>query len=184
MNRTPLAAVAAAVAAAALVAGGCGSSGSSTTTTSTSATAAWANNLCTATTTWQSAVKDSASSLKTTPTKAGLQDAFATAKTATQSYVDSLKGLGKPGTQAGQQAKDAVDKLQSDLQSGVESMQNATTDVSGASAVLSSVSVVSGTLVTMGNQVKSTVTTLKGLDPNDELEQAIRQSDACKPLTD
>ncbi|HSP72720.1 MAG TPA: hypothetical protein VLN26_10145 [Gaiellaceae bacterium] len=173
-----LTAAAVAIAAAALLAAGCGSS--SSTTTSASGTVDWANSLCSATNTWRQALKDTAASLKDGPyTSAGLQDAAAQVKAATQDYVTALEDLGKPDTQAGQDAKAAVDRLRTQLESGADTMQKATEDVSGASGVLNAVSVVSGALVTMGDQVQSTVANLKQLDAKGELERAFSQADAC-----
>jgi len=175
-----LSAAGCALVAAALLAAGCGSGGSTTSTTSASVD--WSNSLCSATTTWKGAVKDATSSLKSGPfTSATLDAATGRAKDATQAYVDTLKGLGKPDTPSGQTARSAVDTLQTELQADVQTLQNATTDVSGASAVLGSISVASSTLLTMGSQVKSTVSTLQQSDVSGELEQAFTQADACAP---
>lgn len=176
-----LTAAAVALAAAALLTAGCGSSSSTTTaTTNAAGTVVWANGVCSATNTWQQALKDTANSLKSGPyTKAGIQDAAAQMKAATDDYVSALKNLGEPDTQAGKDAKAAVDKLATQLQSGADTIQKATEGVSDASGVLNAVSVVSGTLVTMGDQAKTTVGDLKALDPKGELEQAFSQADAC-----
>jgi hypothetical protein len=174
-----LSAAGGAIVAAALLAAGCGGGG---TTSTTSPTVDWANNLCSATTTWKDALSSAASSLKNGPyTSATLDAAAGQAKDATQTFLDSLKGLGKPDTPSGQDAKSAVDSLQSQLQSDLDTMQKATANVSGASAVLNAISVVSGTLVTMGNQVKSTVSTLQQSDVSGDLKNAFDQADACAP---
>jgi hypothetical protein len=176
-----LTAAAGALVAASLLAAGCGSGGG---TTTTSAAVDWANSLCSATTTWQNTLTDTASSLKSGPhTGAALDEAAGKVKDATRTYLDSLKNLGTPETQSGQDAKAAVDELQTQLQSGVDTMEKATTDVSGVSAALNAVSVVSATLATMGNDVKSTVTTLQQQDVKGDLQQAFTQADACAPYT-
>ena len=61
----------------AFLAAGCGSSGSgsTTTTTSASATETWASGVCSSITTWQAATKSAADSVKSDPTKNGLQTA-------------------------------------------------------------------------------------------------------------
>ena len=73
--------------------------------TSASATETWASGVCSSITTWQGAVKSAAASVKSDPTKSGLQTAAGDAKSATQTLASDLKGLGKPDTPAGQQAK-------------------------------------------------------------------------------
>ena len=120
------------------VAAGCGSSGggSTTTTTSASATETWASGVCSSITTWQAAITSAVASLKSDPTKSGLQTAAGDAKSATETLASDLKGLGKPDTPAGQQAKDSLDQLSTSLQKDVTTIENAVKGVSGASGVL------------------------------------------------
>ena len=127
------------------VAAGCGSSGGgSTTTASASATETWASGVCSSITTWQAAIKSAAGSVKSDPTKSGLQTAAGDAKSATETLASDLKGLGKPDTQAGQQAKDSLDQLSTSLQKDVTTIENAVKGVSGVSGVLAAVSTVTG----------------------------------------
>ena len=122
----------------AFVAAGCGSSGdnsTTTTTTSASATETWASGVCTSLTTWQTAIKSAAGSLKSDPTKSGLQTAADDAKSATQTLASDLKGLGKPDTPSGQQAKDSLDQLATSLQQNVATIENAVKGASGISGV-------------------------------------------------
>ena len=128
------------------LAAGCGSSGggSTTTTTSASATETWASGVCSSITTWQAAIKSAAGSVKSDPTKSGLQTAAGDAKSATETLASDLKGLGKPDTQAGQQAKDSLDQLSTSLQKDVTTIENAVKGVSGVSGVLTAVSTVTG----------------------------------------
>ena len=118
-----------AVASLAVLATGCGSSGgdSTTTTTTASATETWASGVCTSITTWQTALTSAADSLKSDPTKNGLQTAADDAKSATQTLASDLKGLGKPDTASGQQAKDSLDQLATNLQKDVDTMESAVT---------------------------------------------------------
>ena len=165
------------------VAAGCGSSGGgSTTTTSASATEAWASGVCSSLTTWQAAIKSAAGSVKSDPTKSGLQTAAKDAKSATETLSSDLKGLGKPDTQAGQQAKDSLDQLSTSLQKDVTTIENAVKGVSGVSDVLAAVSTVTTTLATMGTQVKTTFADIQALDKG-ELKKAFASSSACDSLT-
>jgi len=166
------------------LAAGCGSSGggSETTTTGASATETWASGVCSSITTWQAAITSAAGSLKSDPTTDGLQTAAGDAKSATETLASDLKGLGKPDTAAGQQAQDSLEGLSTDLQQGVDTIDGAVKDVSGASGVLAAVSTVTGTLATMGTQVTTTVTDLQGLDTG-ELKDAFANSSACDSLT-
>ena len=170
----------------AFVAAGCGSSGdnsATTTTTSASATEAWASGVCTSLVTWQTAIKSAAGSVKSDPTKSGLQTAADAAKSATQTLASDLEGLGKPDTPSGQQAKDSLDQLSTSLQQDVAAIETAATGVSGVSGALSAVTTATETLATMQTQVKTTVTDIQGLDANGELNNAFASSSACNSLT-
>ncbi len=169
----------------AFLAAGCGSSGDSTTTTTTgaSATETWASGVCTSLTTWQDAIKSAAGSLKSDPTKSGLQTAADDTKSATQTLASDLKGLGKPDTQAGQQAKDSLDQLSTSLEQNVATIEDAIKGASGISGVIAAVSSATATLATMGTQVKTTFTDLQGLDAKGELKSAFETSSACNTLT-
>ena len=167
----------------AFLAAGCGSSGGgSTTTTSASATETWASGVCSSITTWQAAIKSAAGSVKSDPTKNGLQTAADDAKSATQTLASDLKGLGKPDTQAGQQAKDSLDQLSTSLQQDVATIESAVKGVSGLSGALTAVPTVTATLATMRTQVKTTFTNLQGLDAKGELKTAFANSSACNSL--
>ncbi len=169
----------------AFLAAGCGSSGggSTTTTTSASATDTWASALCSSITTWQAAIKSAAGSLKSDPTKNGLQTAAGDGKSATETLASDLKGLGKPNTPSGQQAKDSLDQLSTSLQKDATTIENTVKGASGVSGVLSAVPTVTATLATMGTHVKSTFTSLQGLDAKGELKSAFASSSACNSLT-
>ena len=175
MRRTLTGACAAVLAA--LAVAGCGSSNTTT------ATDTWATGVCTAITTWQNQLTSIENTVKSGGvTKDSINTAVTQAKDATNQLGDSLKKLGKPDTQAGQQAKDDVNQLSSELNKNVQTIQDAISNASGAAGVLTAVSTASSTLVTMGNQVSTTLTDLQKLDPKGEIQQAFKQSSSCKSL--
>jgi methyl-accepting chemotaxis protein len=175
VRRGPLAATVAA----GLLAAGCGGSSGDETT----ATADWANGLCSALTTWTSSVQSSANSLRGgNLSKNSLEIAADDIEGATNTLADDMRGLGKPDTQAGQDAKDSIDQLSDELDQGVEKIQDAVDDASGANATLSTVSTVTGALATMGTQISSTFDELQNLDSKGELEDAFNQADSCSTL--
>lgn len=186
MNRT-LTAAGAALAAAVLVAAGCGGSGGGSDGGSPSATPteSWADDLCGATVTWRDELTQIADSVTDgTPTRDELENAVNEAEDDTQSYLDSLDDLGKPDTQAGDDAKAAVDQLRTQLRTGADTIGKAIDDASGVGGAVNAVAVVGATLATMRQQVASTITELKQLDANGELQQAFSDSDACASLED
>jgi hypothetical protein len=162
------------LAGAVLAATACGSSSKSA---QPSTTTDWAGGVCTAVTTYQASLTDAAKSVTSNPSKAGLQDAADAAKSATDTFVSDLKGLGKPDTTAGQQAKDTVDTLSSNLKTDMSTIQ----DAAGAGG-LQAISGITAGLATAQTQITSAVTTLKGLDAKGELSDAFAQAPSCASL--
>ena len=132
---------------------------------------------------WQAAITSAVGSVKSDPTKAGLQTAAGDAKSATQTLASDLKGLGKPDTQGGQQAKDSLDKLSTSLQQDAATIETAVKGASGVSGVLNAVPTTTAALATMGTAVKTTFADLQGLDAKGELKSAFASSSACNSLT-
>ena len=161
-----------------IVAAGCGGSSSNS-----SSAEDWAGGLCSALTTWTNSVKSSANSLKGNPSEDGLKSATGDIESASDTLVSDLKDLGRPDTNAGQDAKNAVDQLSSEVEDDVQEMQGAVDNVSGVQGVLAAASSVSATLSKMGNQINSAASKLDSADPGGELKQAFQNAPACKDLT-
>jgi hypothetical protein len=161
----------------ALLAAGCGSSKKNTTTTTSSAVD-WANSVCGAAVTYKTSLTDAAKSLTGNPSKAGLQDAVNQMKSATDTFVSTIKGVGKPNTQSGQQAKATLDTLSTQLEADSSTIQGATGE-----GLLAGVATATGALATAQTQIKTAFSTLKGLDAKGELGQAFSQASSCSSLT-
>jgi hypothetical protein len=148
-------------------------------------TTAWANDLCSSITTWEDSITATASSVTSgNLSKEGLKSAAQDAKEATTKLADDVKSLGKPPTESGDQAKQALNELATEIDTGVQTVTAAAQGASGVSGILSAISVASQALVTMNNEVSSTVDQLKQLstDANGELKNAFNQADSCKEL--
>lgn len=174
--------VAATVAAAALLAAGCG--GSSGGDGGTSPTATWAEGVCSAITTWTSSIKAIGDTLRSgNLSQDSLTRAGDDAKSATETFTSELEGLGTPDTEAGQQAKDSVDRLSTDIEGGVTTIEDALDGASGIGGILEAGPVIVTTLGTMGTQVSSTISSLRGLDAGGELATAFEDAPSCGELT-
>jgi hypothetical protein len=161
------------------LAAGCGSNSSEPETT-----ADWANGVCTAITTWADSVKSAADPLTSGDlSKDSLQSAADDVKSATSTLESDLKDLGKPDTEAGQEAQDAVAQLSSDLTTSTDSIKSAVDGVSSLSGVVGAVATVGTALSAMQSQVTATYTALKGLDAKGELQDAFEQASACQQLS-
>ena len=167
----------AAAGAALVLAAGCGGGDDDA-----SATEQWTSSACSAVNSWRSSVESIGDMLRANPTTAGAESAFDDLMRATQTLVDDLKGLGRPETEAGQEAQESVNALADDLDRSIQEMETAVDDASGASGVLAAISVVTGNLATMGEDVSSTVDSLQQLDGGEELRNAFEQADSCDDL--
>ena len=169
-----------AVAVAAVVAGGCGGDDAA----DTSATTEWAGGVCTALTTWKDAVAGAGESLQAGSLSADAVEGVAgDIGDATRTLADDLNALGRPDTDAGQDAQDTLNGLANDLSDEADTIESAVEDASGVSEVLGAVSTVSSTLLTMGEQVGSAVSQLEALDGAEELKDAFEEADSCSELT-
>ena len=149
-----------------------------------SSTADWANGVCTAISTWESSLISAADSLKGgNLSKNSLQSAVDDMTSATDTLQSDLKGLGKPDTQAGQQAKDSIDQLSTELKTGADSIKTAANGASDLSSTIAAAPTITAALKTMANQISSTYTSLKQLDAKGDLQAAFQQSSACKQLS-
>jgi hypothetical protein len=173
-----------AVVALATLAAGCGGKSSSSQSTSAASTSAadWANGLCSAVSTWSTSVQTSTTSLKGNVTESSLKSASADVTKATDEFVNDLKGLGTPDTEAGKKAKETLDTLAGQLKTNVQTIDKAVNEASGTSGALKAVSTVSSTLVTVGDQVTTAFTSIQQLDTKGELDKAFRNSEECKAL--
>jgi hypothetical protein len=168
-----------AVAAATLVAAGCGGDD----TSDTPAAAEWAGGVCTALTTWKDEVSGAAESLQDGNLSAdALKSAVGDVGDATRTLSDDLKGLGRPDTEAGQEAQETLASLADELATEADTIESAVEDASGISEILTAVSTISSTFVTMGQQVSSAFSSLEDLEGGQELKDAFTESESCSSL--
>jgi hypothetical protein len=161
------------VAAGVLAVAGCGGSGSD----SSSATTKWADGVCSAVVDYKNELKDAASSVQSSPSKESLDNAVKDVKSATNTFVDKLDGLGQPDTKAAASAKQTLKDLSSELTKDANAIAAA-----GSESPLSLVSTVSTTLLSAQSQIKSAVAELKQLDAEGELNDAFSQASSCDSL--
>jgi hypothetical protein len=163
-----------------LVVAGCGSSNKSaqTTSTQTSATVNWASGVCSAVTTYRTALTSAAHSLTSNPSKAGFQNAANEATSATNTFVSATTSLGKPNTNAGAQASQTLHSLNASLRKDV----NDITAAKGES-VAQRLATATAALTSAKSQVTAAVSDLKGLDAKGELGNAFSQAPSCSSLT-
>jgi hypothetical protein len=171
----------AAVTVCALVAAGCGSSSDSGDATPTTE---WADGLCSSVTTWQSSITSIIDTLKAGGlTKDSLTTAVDDARSATNTFTTSLKDLGRPDTDAGQQAQDSVNELTTQIDEDMTKIQDTVSNASGVAGILAAVPTITTTIQSAGNQVADTISGFQDLDAKGELESAFKDAESCKTLT-
>jgi hypothetical protein len=160
--------------AALLAVSGCGSGDKSTTPQAVT----WADGVCSAVTSYKTALGNAATTLKSSElTKPALEGAANSVRGATQDFISTLRDLGKPDTTAGQQAKKTLDGLSSNLHDQAQKIREST-----SGSALSAVSVTSTALLTAQSQVATAFDKLKTLDPKGELHEAFSKADSCSSL--
>jgi hypothetical protein len=143
----------------------------------------WADSLCTDLDQWKNSMQSVASSFgggNLTPENA--QDAADEVGDSTETLIGELKDLGKPETEAGDQAQDEVDNLSDELQTGSDEIQRAADEVSSVSDIPAAAATVAATATRVLTEITSSLTTLSQLDAGAELKSAIDQSSACQGL--
>lgn len=165
---------AALVAGAVLLVAGCGGN------EEVSQSTRWAGDLCTAVGTWRTSMESIAESLRADPTRQNLQDAADEGLAETRALIETVRGLGDPGTESGQRAQSAIESLADSLESGVETIRKAVDDVSGPQDLLTAVSTVSTTVGQVSAEVSATVEELEALqDVDNELKQSFADAESC-----
>lgn len=176
------------LAAVVLLAAGCGGSSDSGGTTGSNSdtppTTEWADGLCTAISTWKSTI----SSIGDTITggdisKDSLTSAVDDAKSATETLTSDLDALGTPDTDAGQQAKDSIDQLSTELRDDVTTIQDELDSASGLTGLIAAIPTITKSLADMGTQISTAISDLESLDARGELESAFEDASSCDELT-
>jgi archaellum component FlaC len=161
------------------LAAGCGDSDDET-----SPTTDWANDFCSAVTTWTSSITTAGEELQESGlTEESLDQAVDDVRSATETLSDDLGDLGEPETEAGDEAAESVEELSTALEEDVDEIETALEDVSGLGDLPEAVPAVRTALESMGTQVRSTVQELQGLDVTGELRSAFEEASACDNLT-
>jgi hypothetical protein len=165
-----------------LVLAGCGGSDDKN---QPSSTEAWAGQVCSTASDWLGAVSDAQKTLTDTSNLNAdtLHTAFDDLAGATDTLVTDLGKLGKPDTQAGDQAQAQLSSLSDQLQQQRDTISKAADQASGSvQGLLAQVSTVSGAIATMFSDISTTVDNLRQLQGADELQKAFQDAQACQEL--
>ncbi|GIU95348.1 MAG: hypothetical protein KatS3mg012_1805 [Gaiellaceae bacterium] len=145
----------------------------------------WADGVCAATAEWTDALKAIGERFTdlSNLSRNSLEEATSDARQATEDFIATLRELGAPETDSGQEAKRALDSLASELETGVAEIQETVEGIEGITGIPSAIASIGGTLTTLSQEASSTLQTLTSGDLGDELETAFTQAPACDELT-
>ncbi len=143
----------------------------------------WADDVCSAITSWSESITSTASTLSDGNLGEGaLEDAVDDLESATSEFIDDVRGLGTPDTEAGEQARGTLDQLADEVDESLSAMREAVDDASGLSGVVEAVTAVSAAISSLGAQLTSAFAELEQLDAGGELEAAFEEADSCQEL--
>ena len=170
----------------ALGAAGCGGSDDSgSTSTEATPTSEWADGFCTAVTTWKDelmSISDQFTSLSSF-SEENLKTAADDAKSATDQFLEDLKGLGTPDTESGQEVETSIDTLSTTLQAELDSIEQTADETSGITELPGAVKEITASLSAMSKAFSSTLSTIEDADAQGELKNALESSPSCDQLS-
>ena len=106
----------------------------------------------------------------------GLQSAADDVRSATQTLIDDLKGLGTPDTASGQEVKSSIDTLSTTLDTETSTIEDTANGVSSIADVPSAITKISTSLSTLGTAFSQTLQTIEDADASGELQSALQDS--------
>jgi hypothetical protein len=165
----------------ALVAAGCGGGDDE----ELSQTEQWASGFCTSVTTWTDSLSEVGDSLSDASSLSAdaLNDAEEDLSAATETFVDEVRGLGSPGTEAGDEVESSLEALGETLDTETAKIQEAVEDASGLTGLASAISAVGTSLTAMGTAFQTALGAIEDADVEGELEAAFESTPACDELT-
>jgi phage-related protein len=163
------------------VAAGCGGSSDE----QTDPTAAWASGFCSAVTTWTDDLQSITQQFTDTSnlSQDGLASAAEDARTSTDQLVSSLKDLGAPDTDSGQEVKSALDTLSTTLDAETAQIQETAQGVTGVTDLPSALTKISTSLSALGTAFSDTLQTIETADTKGELKTALEDSPDCADIS-
>jgi hypothetical protein len=145
-----------------------------------SSSQAWADDFCSAAADWRTTLEgivsdfDSPSDLSAD----SIEDAVDEGLDATESFVDDVRGLGAPDTEAGEEVKGIVDDMASSVESTADELSDAVGDSSSFQDLLAVAPQVVASLEGLQQELRSSFDDLESLDTG-ELRDDLESNEDC-----
>lgn len=151
---------------------------------------AWANDVCTSISDWRTSIEgivgDLQSQLTSADAAAAVKDAVASGVDATTQLKDELQDIGAPETEAGEEAKQALDdfadqaaQTADDVQAQAEKLP----DSGSVTELLGQLTPMAASLESLAREGQSQLQDLESLDPSGEIQDGVENAEACQSLT-
>ena len=150
---------------------------------------AWADSVCTSLGDWRTSISSLADVEAGELTPELFEEKLDEARSATDDLVDSLKGIGPPDVESGDEVEQALDDAADGLRDSYESLRLAAQDALDAetpAAFLQELGTLGPELQAISQQVEDTVASLQSAslfgESSAELEQAFAEAESCQSL--
>ena len=146
----------------------------------------WAGDVCGAVATWEESISAIATDFSDGISREVVSEKVAEAGDATKELVDQLKDAGAPETEAGDEAKSAIESLADDVESTVDTIKGEVEALpdSGVEGLVAGVAEIRTELTELVAKGRLTLDQIRQLDPADELMEAIESNETCQGLRD
>jgi hypothetical protein len=158
----------------ALVAAGCGGSDDEE-----DPTTAWAAGFCTAITDWTDAIEGATTELTSNPSEDALRSAADDVRTATDQFVDDIRGLGAPETESGDEIESAINGASTTIENESASIEEAVDGISNLTELPGAITTITTSLSAMGTAAASVLQAIQDADVDGELQSALEDSPEC-----
>jgi ABC-type transporter Mla subunit MlaD len=160
--------------AALILAAGCGGDGGDE-----SSAQAWADDFCSAAGDWRTSLEDVVSGISPSDLSAdGVRDAIDEGLEATEEFVDEIRGLDAPETEAGQQVAEAVDGMADSVEATADELGTIFGEDDSLQDLITKVPQAAAQIAQLEDELQSSFEELEGLDTG-ELRDELSSNEDC-----
>ena len=150
---------------------------------------AWANDVCTSISDWRTTIEGIVSDLQSQLTSpnagAAIKDAIASGVDATTQLKDELQDIGPPDTEAGDEAKQALDDFANEAAQTADDVQaqaEKLPESGSVSELLGQLTPMAASLESLAQEGQAKLNDLEQLDPSGEIQDGVENAESCQSL--
>ena len=147
-------------------------------------TAEWAEGYCAAITDWANELRQATDQLRDLQSlsRETFQQAGEDIDSATKSFAEELRALGAPDTKSGEEARQVVETFATATEAAVAAIESAVDNVSDVAGISKGVVSITAALTSMNKAFTTMTTSLRRIDPEEELQSALEDAESCDDL--